>query len=82
MGIYLLTKAPEVMCRNNHGIAVDYFALGVIAYECMMGRRPYLGMSRYEIRDQILAKQVHIKRDDIPSGWSPDPASFINKVNI
>lgn len=30
--------APEVMCRQNHGISVDYFALGVIAYECMMGR--------------------------------------------
>ena len=30
--------APEVMCRQNHGIAVDYFALGVIAYEFMMGR--------------------------------------------
>ena len=30
--------APEVMCRQNHGVAVDYYALGVIAYECMMGR--------------------------------------------
>ena len=25
--------APEVMCRQNHGIGVDYFAVGVIAYE-------------------------------------------------
>jgi serine/threonine protein kinase len=48
--------APEVMCRLNHGVAVDYYALGVIAYECMMGRRPYLGRSRREIRDQILLK--------------------------
>lgn len=31
-------KAPEVMCRQNHGVAVDYYALGVIAYECMMGK--------------------------------------------
>jgi serine/threonine kinase 32/serum/glucocorticoid-regulated kinase 2 len=30
--------APEVMCRQNHGVAVDYFAIGVIAYECMIGR--------------------------------------------
>jgi len=28
--------APEVMCRQNHGIGVDYFAVGVIAYECMI----------------------------------------------
>ena len=26
------------MCRQNHGVAVDYYAVGVIAYECMMGR--------------------------------------------
>lgn len=48
--------APEVMCRSNHGVAVDYFALGVIAYECMMGRRPYVGKSRKEIRDHIFSK--------------------------
>ncbi len=30
--------APEVMCRQNHGVSVDYFAVGVIAFESMMGR--------------------------------------------
>ncbi len=68
------------MCRNNHGVAVDYFAVGVIAYECMMGRRPYQGKNRKEIRDQILARQVTVKREDIPDGWSVDAATFINKV--
>jgi len=26
------------MCRLNHGVAADYFAVGVIAYECMLGK--------------------------------------------
>ena len=43
--------APEVMCRKNHGLVSDYFAVGVIAYECMQGRRPYVGRSRKEIRE-------------------------------
>ena len=30
--------APEVMYRQNHTHAVDYYALGVIAFECMLGR--------------------------------------------
>ena len=30
--------APEVMCRQNHGVAADYYAVGVIAYECMIGK--------------------------------------------
>ena len=48
--------APEVMCRQNHTTAVDYFAVGVMAYECMNGRRPYVGKSRKEIREHILSK--------------------------
>eukprot|EP01016_Furgasonia_blochmanni_P049903 TRINITY_DN7634_c0_g1_i3.p1 TRINITY_DN7634_c0_g1~~TRINITY_DN7634_c0_g1_i3.p1 ORF type:complete len:367 (-),score=49.55 TRINITY_DN7634_c0_g1_i3:613-1713(-) len=70
--------APEVMCKLNHGVAVDYFALGIIAYECMLGRRPYNGRSRKEIRDQILAKQVQVKKYEIPEGWSLEAADFIN----
>ena len=72
--------APEVMCRQNHNIEVDYFAMGVICYECMMGKRPYLGRSRKEIRDQILAKQVKITMEDIPRGWSVEAADFANRL--
>ena len=34
----------------------DYFAVGVLAFECMFGRRPYGGKSRKEIRDHVLSK--------------------------
>lgn len=44
-----------------------------------MGRRPYVGKSRKEIRDAILAKQVQIKRYDVPEGWTLEAADFINK---
>lgn len=43
--------APEVMFRQNHTRSVDYYALGVILYECLMGHRPYSGKSRQEIRE-------------------------------
>ena len=72
--------APEVMCRQKHGIGVDYYALGVMMYEFMTGKRPYLGKTRKEIRDAILAKQVQLKKEDIPEGWSLEAADFINKL--
>jgi len=56
--LYFHVLAPEVMCRQNHGVAVDYFAVGVIGYECMFGKRPYIGKNRKEIRDHILSKQI------------------------
>ena len=46
----------------------------------MMGRRPYVGKTRKEIREQILAKQSVIKKSDIPEGWSVEAADFINKL--
>ncbi|CAK89494.1 unnamed protein product (macronuclear) [Paramecium tetraurelia] len=72
--------APEVMCRQNHTIAVDYFALGVMTYEFMLGYRPYNGISRQEIKDQIISKQVQVKRTQIPNDWSLEAADFINKL--
>ena len=37
----VILLAPEVMCRQPHTFAVDYFALGVLAYEFMLGRVIY-----------------------------------------
>lgn len=72
--------APEVMCRQNHSFEVDFYALGVILFELMMGKRPYLGRTRKEIREQILSRQSVIKKSDIPEGWSVEAADFINKL--
>lgn len=38
--------APEVMCHQSHTYLVDYYALGVIGYEFMLGKRPYTGRTR------------------------------------
>lgn len=69
------------MCAQNHSFFVDNFAVGVMTFEFMYGIRPYLGKSRKEIKDLILAKQVQIKPNDIPETWSIEAADFINKVN-
>ena len=73
--------APEVMLNRNHDFAADYFALGVIACECMTGKRPYRGKNKNAIRDKMLAKQevVEIFPDDPWQDYPPEAADFINK---
>ena len=72
--------APEVICSQNHTFAVDYFALGVIGYEFMKGVRPYNGRNRKEIKENIITKQVRIKKEEIPSEWSMESADCINRL--
>ena len=72
--------SPEVLCGQNHTISVDYFAIGVMGYEFMMGVRPYLGTNRKEIKEKIMAKQVVIHRKDIKNGWRVEAADFINRL--
>ena len=72
--------SPEVMCAQDHTIAVDYFAVGVIGFEFMKGIRPYLGKSRKEIKEKMMAHQAQIKRQEIPDGWSLQGADCINRM--
>ena len=72
--------APEVMRAKNHSYTVDFFALGIIGYEFMLGRRPYNGPSRREIKEQMLSKNVEITLNEIPNGWSEDAADFVNRL--
>lgn len=40
--------APEVLLESKYGYEADYYSLGVIMYEMILGWRPYTG-SREEI---------------------------------
>ncbi len=72
--------APEVMCSQSHSYGVDYFALGIIGYEFMNGKRPYLGKNRKEIKEKIMAKQAQIKIEDKPLNWSVESVDCINRL--
>ena len=70
--------APEVMKAKNHSFPVDFFAIGVIGYEFMLGKRPYYGKNRKEIKEQMLSTPAFIKEENIAHGGSTDSADFIN----
>ena len=72
--------SPEVIIGHNHNQVVDYFALGVLTHEFMIGKRPYIGKNRKEIKEKIIMSQFIITKDKIPLGWSSDAADFINKL--
>ena len=74
--------APEVIHGKNHSFPVDFWAIGVIGYELILGRRPYKGKSRKEIK-KLLApteKDILIEPEDNKNNrWSKECIDFINK---
>ena len=53
--------APEVVNGRPHGLVVDFWALGIIIYELMNGRRPYNGVHRKEYKENLATNEVQIK---------------------
>ena len=53
--------SPEVLFSKNHSFSVDFYALGIISYELMLGYRQYQSITRIELREEILKKQALIK---------------------
>ena len=73
--------APEAIINKPHDFSVDYFALGVIVYELMMGERPYQGRNRKEIREQMFSIEIKLDNDDMPEDWEDENIlDFINKL--
>ena len=72
--------SPEVMNAENHSFPADFFAIGIIGYEFLMGYRPYNGKNRKEIKEKIFSEKVIITPEQKQKGWSDDVIDFINKL--
>ena len=41
--------APEMVCQKGHNFAVDWWALGIIIYELVIGVTPFYNKERRNI---------------------------------
>ena len=78
--IYNIYIAPEVVNAKPHGFSADFWAIGVIIYELMFGRRPYSGIHRKEYKEQIATINVQIKPEEKPKDWSNESVDICNQL--
>jgi len=50
--------APEVVTSQGHGMAVDWWSLGVLLYEMLVGQPPFCADSEMLLYKQIMANKV------------------------
>ena len=72
--------APETIINQPHNFSVDYFALGVMLYELMLGERPYQGKDRKIIKEAMFNIEINLDEDDLPNGWDINVIDLINRL--
>ncbi|XP_062508867.1 calcium-dependent protein kinase C-like isoform X2 [Corticium candelabrum] len=54
--------APEIVAYQPYGKSVDWWALGVLMFEMMVGQPPFDGRDEDDLFNHILEKQVHFPK--------------------
>eukprot|EP00064_Thunnus_orientalis_P005575 superscaffoldBa00000552_g5589 len=67
--------APEVLTDNNYTRSVDWWGLGVLIYEMLVGESPFPGDDEEEVFDSIVNDDVRY-----PRFLSPESVSLMQKL--
>jgi len=71
--------APEQIRGTGHGLAVDFWQLGILMYEMLEGKTPFGGEKMDEMR--LYQKITEFKGNlEFPSHFSPEAADLISKL--
>ena len=72
--------SPEALLNEPQNFPSDFFALGVICYELLKGKKPFIGEDKIKIAEQILYKNIKLTRKNIPENYSIEMGDFVNKL--
>ncbi|XP_047446966.1 serine/threonine-protein kinase N2-like isoform X2 [Mugil cephalus] len=67
--------APEVLTDDNYTRAVDWWGMGVLIYEMLVGESPFPGEDEEEVFDSIVNDDVQY-----PTSLPPDAVAIIQKM--
>lgn len=73
--------APEIILNESHTVTADYWSLGVILYECLVGAPPFHGSSEQETFDNIVSNNYQIDDEFDLSKKAIDLISRLLTVN-
>ncbi|KAA0712949.1 Microtubule-associated serine/threonine-protein kinase 2 [Triplophysa tibetana] len=70
--------APEVILRQGYGKPVDWWAMGVIFYEFLVGCAPFFGDTPEELFGQVISDEIIWPEGD--EALPPDAQDLISKL--
>ncbi len=67
--------SPECLFGKKQKYYSDFYSLGVICYECINRKKPFIGNKKEELKEQILNNRIHLKSNQY---YSKSLCSFVN----
>eukprot|EP00128_Syssomonas_multiformis_P004724 Colp12_sorted_trinity150504_noHs@10514 len=67
--------APEVLTRQGHNKAVDWWSLGALMYDMLTGAPPFVANNRKKTMEKILRERLYL-----PHYLSPDGKDLLRKL--
>lgn len=67
--------APEILLNKGHGKSVDWWTLGILIYEMMLGYTPFVDDDPMVIYQRVLKCKIKF-----PTGFSPNTKSLIKHL--
>lgn len=67
--------APEVIRNHGHGLAVDWWGLGVLIYEFLVGQSPFCDPIPMRIYEQIIKCDLKF-----PDDFDPDARDIVSQL--
>lgn len=55
--------APEIIMSQGYRDAVDWYAVGIMLYELMVGHPPFTASTPYEIFQKVVQEKIRFPRD-------------------
>ena len=55
--------APEMLARKGHGKSVDWYLLGVLLYEMLVGKTPYYSTNKETLLENIENGELYLPRE-------------------
>eukprot|EP00026_Physarum_polycephalum_P005284 Phypoly_transcript_05316.p1 GENE.Phypoly_transcript_05316~~Phypoly_transcript_05316.p1 ORF type:complete len:495 (+),score=67.53 Phypoly_transcript_05316:333-1817(+) len=74
--------APEILCGNSYGKVVDWWALGVILHEMIVGQHPFIGNDEPDITETDILQRVVSVPIDLPPSLSKDARTLIKGLLV
>lgn len=70
--------APEILLRRGHNKGVDYWATGILIYECESGSTPFADYDGYD--NKVICENILRKPLSFPKGMNPSAKQLIQKL--